>query len=103
MSGVEGLNEVNRSRRVERRISCAGTTDETRRHKTGTRTKRQDKARHPVLCFVTPLSSLLLPPIDDDAARSRRRDTDWTLRLAAQPFESTLVVLKKVFERMETP
>jgi hypothetical protein len=84
--------------------SCAGTTDEsemTRRHKTGARTK--GKAKHAVLCLVIPsLPSLLLPPIDDDATRSHRRDTERTLGLAAQPFESTFVVLKKAFERLET-
>jgi hypothetical protein len=46
---------------------------------------------------------LLLPPIDDDAARSHRRDADRTLRLATQLFESTLVILEKILVRMEAP
>ena len=57
-----------------------------------------------ILCHRTPLyPSLLLSPIDDDAARSRRRDADRALRLAAQPFERTLVVLEEVLERIEAP
>ncbi|KAI0281129.1 hypothetical protein BGY98DRAFT_1095070 [Russula aff. rugulosa BPL654] len=57
-----------------------------------------------MLCLViSPLPSLLLPPIDNNATWFRRCNTNGTLCLTVQPFESTLVVLKKVFERMETP
>ena len=57
-----------------------------------------------ILCHRTLLyPSLLLSPIDNDAARSRRRDADRALRLAAQPFERTLVVLEEVLERMKAP
>jgi len=43
----------------------------------------------------------LLSPIDDDAARTSRCDADRTLRLAAEPLESALVVPEETLEREE--
>jgi hypothetical protein len=49
-----------------------------------------------------PFPNPLLSPIDDDAARSRRCDANRTLRLAAQPLESALVVAEETLKRGET-
>lgn len=43
----------------------------------------------------------LLSPIDDNAARTSRCDADRTLRLAAEPLDSALVLPQETFERGE--
>lgn len=46
-------------------------------------------------------STSLLSPIDDDAAWTSRCDANRTLRLAAEPLESALVVPEETLERRE--
>lgn len=92
-SSVVGLDEKNilaTSAELNGRRSCAGTNGEG----------AQRSGCRQTTC--PPPLNLLLTPVDDDAARSRRRDTNRTLRLAAQPLERTLVVPEEALKSAET-